>query len=1378
MSDTPIDTLIIDIEAKATNADKAIDKFANAIGNLANSLARVDTGKLNSVGNGIQRLSSSLQTMKSIDTRSINSVVSKINSLSAIDTSQFATVSSNLHQMANGIQSLGTVSANVASVGELAKNIGKLGNKSVQTAVTNIPQLATALNGLMTTLSHAPTVSQNVIDMTNALANLSAQGSKVGSASNSIVKGLNKASTSATKAKGSFKGLASAFGKFYANCFLVIRGVKSLWNSINSTADYLEAFNYFEVALNKVGGDWASDWEKYSEKLGVTSAEEYANSFKTRLNENLKGLSGVQISVDADGKTGLLTDTGMKNLGLNIQEVTQYASQLASVTNSVGQTGEVTLATASAFTKLGADMSSLFNVDYSSVMNNLQSGLIGQSRALYKYGIDITNATLQTYAYELGVEKAVSEMTQAEKMQLRMIAILDQSRVSWGDQANTINSLSNSIRQFKNNISEAGQILGQLFVPILSKVTPIVNGLTIAIKRLMVSVAGLLGIKLDLSEFGQGTSGLEDDIDGITDAYDDATAAAKKFSTTTLGIDELNINSPQTDTSSGTTGSVGGGLDLTDSILAATSEYEAAWREAYDRMQNRAEEFANKIEKALEPVKKIFEDFAVGDFFQAGQDASKLAVSIFDFFAKAIDQVNWKKIGKKIGDFFAGIDWVDVLKSAGNLIWQGLKAAFEVAVGAFSSAPVETMVASLIAIPSLLKKITSNQYVSKLKDLATAFKKGGTAVSDFRDSLSTGTKITATTVTGVIEYATINDAVYNLKKGAENAVLEIAKIGTASVTAATVMYGALGPAGLAVAGIVGLVGAISGAKKAQEEMLQEFAEAQEVEVFGTTVDNLTGSWRETADAVRKNIDASREYVQDAGVAEMTMAQDLAKRYFTLAEKSSLTNEEKAKLNTYAKKLIEIFPELAKVYDEEAGKLDTTRDAVNNLIDAKLKEYQLAAIEEQITEAYRQQVDAALELEKANKAYSIAQEEMTQKQDAYNEAVGRLSAAAAYEEIGEAIRAGVTSLDDFGAKTDVLKQLNKAGVDSAQDLKEIYADLQDVLTKGGTEEIPTFRALGDAVDNAQLALEAFSESYHQTESEFFNLAKAEEDASTYIDELVEMLTNGGEEIADGAVVGYIDKIEADANKLKESGELIGDSSIEGTMEALNENSPSKVYAEIGAYAVEGFNIGVTKNIGNTINVMHAFVQQITGKFREVISPMHNIGVNVMQGLYNGLESMEGTLYAKAQSIADSIAETIRSALEIHSPSRVMAELGRYTIEGFKEGMENLYQPTIKSLQGFSYDVQVAPLEAPKLNYDYGCVPIQVSASSADYGNEFAADVKQAIKEVISEKLEPYLSDIVESGRAVADKDFSVAIGDKEIYKAALRGSRVAGRLLVT
>ena len=58
------------------------------------------------------------------------------------------------------------------------------------------------------------------------------------------------------------------------------------------------------------------------------------------------------------------------------------------------------------------------------------------TKRLYKYGIDITNATLQTYAYNLGIEKSISEMSQMEKPQLRVLAILDQSKVSWGDLAN------------------------------------------------------------------------------------------------------------------------------------------------------------------------------------------------------------------------------------------------------------------------------------------------------------------------------------------------------------------------------------------------------------------------------------------------------------------------------------------------------------------------------------------------------------------------------------------------------------------------------------------------------------------------------------------------------------------------------------------------------------------------------------------------------------------------------------------------------------------------------------------------------------------------------------------------------------------------------
>lgn len=364
-----IDELQIEINAKASKANEAIDRLVGKLDRLTTSLGKINGTNLNGLANGVQRLGNAMQVMNTIKTADFTRLATNLTKLGTVNVSALNSAASSMSHLTRAFNSLGTVSTNAQAVGEMAKNIAKLGNKSVQTAITNIPQLATAMNNLMATLSRSPQVSQNVIQMTNALANLSSQGSKVGSASNSIVRGLNRTSKSANTARKSFGGLASAIGKFYATYFMVIRGLKGLWSSIESTADYLEAYNYFNVSLGKIGSDWSHQFEQY----GYDNAESYAESFSTRLSESLGKLSGLQVSIGADGK-GLLTESGMKNLGLNIQEVTQYASQLASVTNSIGQTGEVSLATASAFTKLAGDMSSLFNIDYSTASKKLQSG--------------------------------------------------------------------------------------------------------------------------------------------------------------------------------------------------------------------------------------------------------------------------------------------------------------------------------------------------------------------------------------------------------------------------------------------------------------------------------------------------------------------------------------------------------------------------------------------------------------------------------------------------------------------------------------------------------------------------------------------------------------------------------------------------------------------------------------------------------------------------------------------------------------------------------------------------------------------------------------------------------------------------------------------
>ena len=131
-----------------------------------------------------------------------------------------------------------------------------------------MPQLATSLTNLLTTLASAPTVSNNVIQMTNALANLASQGSRVGSASRTIQRSLNGVQRSAQTATKSTWSLAKAFGKFYASYFMVIRGIKGLWTSIESTTDYIEAFNYYAVAFGKIGSEWGKDFEKFGYEIG------------------------------------------------------------------------------------------------------------------------------------------------------------------------------------------------------------------------------------------------------------------------------------------------------------------------------------------------------------------------------------------------------------------------------------------------------------------------------------------------------------------------------------------------------------------------------------------------------------------------------------------------------------------------------------------------------------------------------------------------------------------------------------------------------------------------------------------------------------------------------------------------------------------------------------------------------------------------------------------------------------------------------------------------------------------------------------------------------------------------------------------------------
>lgn len=485
--------------------------------------------------------------------------------------------------------------------------------------------------------------------------------SQVNAGARKLSNSFNGLTMSANRGTKSFKSFAQTAGAFYANCFLLIRGIKKIGNAVNSAMDYIEAFNFFDVAISTAvekGDDWA--------KAGYQNAQEYATAFKQGLGDLNEKMTG--FSVDSD--TGDVAPSSKANLGINITDLETFESEIVSVTGSLGLATQASYDTSKGLAMLASDMSSLHNIDLKTVMNNFQSGIIGQSRALYKYGIDITNATLATYAYKYGVSKSVSEMTQAEKMQLRMLAILDQSKEAWGDLANTINQPANQLRVFTAGVKNLAITIGKLLLPIVSAVLPYLNAMVKAMQRFFTWIASIAGIKLDAGNAGVATSDIFDSIgdgaDDATDSVNDTNKAIDKLKRNVFGYDELNKRNDNSDSSS-KSGSGGSGdtIDLTNAINAALADYEKAWDEAYANMTDKATAMADTIVEAFK--RKDYK--GIGTYISNGITSALNAIPWESIYSVA------SQFGSGFAEFLNGLITPDLFGAVGRTIASALNTA-------------------------------------------------------------------------------------------------------------------------------------------------------------------------------------------------------------------------------------------------------------------------------------------------------------------------------------------------------------------------------------------------------------------------------------------------------------------------------------------------------------------------------------------------------------------------------------------------------------------------------------------------------------------------------------------------------------------------------
>lgn len=839
MADNTIDSLVLEINSNSKGAEKALDKLADSLQKVSNSLGGMNTAKFMYISKGIREMSSSLagfstnvkladfnrvsnglnkiagidaagvrstavamnglmkslnnMTFLNFDIKGITDVANGIAKLGRGTVTQAATniplLTESLKDLSNGLKGL-KISFDIDGLAQLTASIQKLGSKSAtKAAETNIIALGKALKEMMGILSKAPTVSQNVIQMTNSLAQLAAAGGRAGTASRSLMGSFNTFPSSTSKAKKGFSGLAGAIGKFYATYWLLIRAMGGFKKAIDISSDLTEVQNVVDVTF----GEMADTMNEFA-------------------------------------------DSALQNYGMSELMAKNIASRFQAMGVAMGFGQKKMTEMSIELTKLTGDMASFYNVTQESVAKALQSIFTGETEPMRRFGLDLSFATVEAWALSQGLEADMQKMTQAEKTMLRYQYVLANTGAASGDFLRTINSWHNQLVLLAGGFQQLGSIVGGVLINAFKPFIQALNSVMGAVINFAQVVSDALGAIFgwEYQTGGGVAQDLEDGFgaaSGIEDAMGGAADNAKKLNKYIAGWHEVNNMTSDESKKGGSGGGGGaGGAGAADGgqwiqkeslwekyTSSIDSLYELGsyisgvltdamndidWDSIYESARGFGSGLAsflnglitldlfgalgqtiagslNTVLHALDSFGETFDwknfgnsiaaginnFFATFDFALLANTINTWAQGILDSAIAAIEKIKWGEIGEKIGEFLADLDISKALKKVGKAIWEGINAGFEFYEGMFETAPLETALLTLVGVTKLLKSSNVTKFVKAISNGIDTTVNFGKALSGSQTALE-AIQLTSPKVASAI--SVITKAFSKFRFGIEN----------------------------------------------------------------------------------------------------------------------------------------------------------------------------------------------------------------------------------------------------------------------------------------------------------------------------------------------------------------------------------------------------------------------------------------------------------------------------------------------------------------------------------------------------------------------------------------------------------------------------------
>ena len=490
MSDNvEIDSLELKIQSDTKQSSAEIGKLTAALQGL--KTATKGGAGLNALTKRLSSLNSALSGFSAENTAKLNAVAAALNGLSA---ASGVKISSSISKQITGIVRAtssmdGTEQAKLEGLAKGLKPFTTLERAHLTTFVNQLGKLPAIVKALDEV--NMDTFAAQMEKVAKAIAPLADEMNKVASGFSAFPQKIQRLIAGADKASdpNSMHSKARKAIKWSVVYASLKRASNMIADWVTESNSYVENMNLFTVAM----GD------------GADEAMNFANAVR-----------------DA--------------VGIDVSAWTRYQGLFKNIASGFGVAQTKANLMSKNLTQIGYDISSFFNISIEEAMNKVRSGLSGELEPLRNLGYALDKATLQQIAYDKGIKQSVDSMTQAQKSQLRYIAILQQSKNVMGDMARTINTPANALRVFQQQLTELKRALGNLILPILQQILPYVQAIVTLATEAINRWANFEPPEIDYS----GLDGVKTVVDDTTESLDEATEAAKKLSAT-LGIDELNI---------------------------------------------------------------------------------------------------------------------------------------------------------------------------------------------------------------------------------------------------------------------------------------------------------------------------------------------------------------------------------------------------------------------------------------------------------------------------------------------------------------------------------------------------------------------------------------------------------------------------------------------------------------------------------------------------------------------------------------------------------------------------------------------------------------------------------------------------------------------